>query len=274
MVNGSAAAGSGPALPSVLDRLLAEVRAGSEEHRRTWGYHSDPDTPPPWSDADEHALDAFDLRSLGSAATELDRVRAQLRDVGAELARLTREAVGDTAATMCARLSASSHGRADAADALAGELRGAGGRVDELLDGVARRVLRVVDADDPPPPWAAPHDRPPPWAPPHDHPPPWTPPHDRPPWAAPWAGPPRDTWAPPTDPPPRYLTLLRTLREEMAEALGALPELLDRADRPTPRAGWVPEPGTGPLLPGTEAGRVEPGYGIRIARLPDYRPPG
>jgi hypothetical protein len=233
----------------VLDRLLAEVRAGSEEHRRAWGYRCDPDTPPPWSDADEAALGAFDLRSLGSAEAELDRVRDQLREVGAELGRLTREAVGAAAATVCARLAASTHGRADAAETLVGELRGAGGRTDELLEGAARRVLRALDADDRRPP-------------------------DGPP--DPWAAPPGRAPAPPSDDPPsRHLTLLRTLRAELGEALGSLPELLDRPDRPAPPAGWIPEPGAGPRLPGIEGRRIEPGYGVRVVRLPeDYRAPG
>lgn len=252
--------GSGPTLPSALGLLLAEVRAGSEGHRRNRAHHSDTE-PPPWSDADEDVLSAFDLRWLGAYGEELDQVRSRLREVGAELGRLAQEAVGDAATTVCARLAASTHGRADTADALVGEIRGAGGRVDALLDGVARRVLRTLDGGDSPL-WAA--------APEAD---------DRPPWAG-SPGDPPSRYPTPPHPPSRYPMLLRTLREAIAEALGALPELLDRPDPPslsdrgTPGSGWIPAPGTGPLLPGIEARRIEPGYGVRIARLPDYRTPG
>jgi hypothetical protein len=73
--------------------------------------------------------------------------------------------------------------------------------------------------------------------------------------------------------------VLRAVRAELSSAIEQLPALVglhptDRVEHSGWTAergpdGWMPEPGTGPRLPGTEARRVETDIGMRIARLPD-----
>jgi hypothetical protein len=260
----------------MLDRVLAELRARAPEHRRWWSREhgaagAAPDwSTAPWSDEDEARaaeLGSVDPWWMRSVAGELERAHTDLRDVGAELARMAGSAIGGAASSRCALLAATSHERATEAAMLASGARTAGDRAGELLDTVVHRLTDVVDA--------AASREPGPWA------------------VGPWASAP---WEPgPGGPDPHriedgpgrhgegffdgYEAVLRAVRTELSSALELLPTLvgIHPADRPVlsewaaepGRGSWVPEPGTGPQLPGTDARRVETDIGVRIARLPD-----
>jgi hypothetical protein len=252
--------GSSSTLTSALAPALAEVRERSPEYRRWWSRQlgRDSDSTPPWSDCDEEKvarLGAVDPWWLRSVAGELDRVRTEVHEVGAALAQIAEAAIGGPAAAVCARLAVSSHERASEAGELSVSLRDAGREVDDLVESAARRVLRTAYVQE-------------------EH------AQDEPTQGEPTqsGGPVREPDRPASDDGfERYAAVLRAVRAELAAALGRLPALVlgepeDPWSRP-PAAGWMPEPGAGPLLPATTARRVEPGYGVRIARLPDV-PPG
>ncbi len=253
----------------VLGPVLADVRGRGPEYRRWWGRQPGPESEltAPWSDGDEERvaqLGSPDPWWLRSVADELERVRRDVHDVGVALARIADAAIGGPAAAVCARLAASSHERASEAGALAVNVRDSGDKVEEVLDTLVRRVTRVTDvqqADAQPAPWREP--------------------------------PPSQPNQPGSDDRfEGYIAVLRAVRAELAAAIEQLPALVLghpeelwppepwarelRASEPwapepwAPEPGaWRPEPGVGPLMPDTQARRVEPGYGVRIARLPD-----
>jgi hypothetical protein len=280
---GTERAGAEPA--SGLDRALTEVRARAPEYRRWWirehgsGPHThgsrpnahgsaDPgrdESTQPWSDDDEEQagqLRAVDPWWFRTVAHELERAHADLRDVGAELTRMAASAIGTSAAARCAELAATSHERAVEVAVLASGVRTAGDRAGELLDGVARRLAAVdpdsdsdwhsgaaagrSGADDHVRYRANAGDRS---------------------GADGWAG---GGFS-------GYAAVLRALRAELNSAIELLPTLvgIHPADRTEPGGWsaqpgmWVPEPGNGPRLAGTDGHRVETDTGVRIARLPD-----
>lgn len=273
----------GRALVPVLDRVLAEVRVHALEYRR---YRSDEHRPddgsiPPWSDQDEETaaeLGSLDPWWMRSVADELDRARIVLHDMGAELARMADTGIGGSAAARCALLAANSHERAAEAAALASGARAAGDRVEEVLRTVARRLSEVVGdrlsqressrwgSVSSGSPRKEPSTREPLWREPS------------------WLG---ETPSPGNAAEGRldgyfddYAAILRAVRAELRSAIEQLPALVglhrtDRAEHSGWTAergpgGWMPEPGDGPQLPGTEARRVETDTGVRIARLPDW----
>jgi len=256
-----------------LERALGEVRAGAPQYRRWWcrehgaGVRTPPRwAPPPWCEQDEDSvarIGSVDPWWLRSVAHELDRAHAELGDVAAALSGLAGSAIGAAASRRCAVLAATCHGRASEAAALAAACRTAGERADDLLDDVARRLTEVLNGD--------------------------TPGRSAEPGypAGCRSGP--GSGGSPDGGFSGYPAVLRAVRAELSSAIERLPALLGlhpadhagsggRSVAPDP-AGWVsgtgtpgpwaPEPGSGPLLPGTDARRVETGTGVRIARLPD-----
>ena len=257
MVSGSDHGISGRDLVSGLECALAQVRVRAPEHRR-WCVEQGAGTgaTPPWSDEDEQQaaeLGSVDPWWMRSVADELARAHSELRDLGAELARMAGSAIGSGATARCASLAATSHERATEAATLASGARSAGERADELLDDVVRRL---TDAQSQGAPSAG----------------------------LPWPEPSGSRSDGDSDGSGSsyfegYEVVLRAVRAELSSALEVLPTLvgLHQAD-PAERGGWAPqagtdrwssEPGTGPQLPGTAADRVETDIGVRIARLPD-----
>jgi hypothetical protein len=177
---------------------------------------------------------------MRSVADELDHAHTELRDIGADLARLAASAIGTAAAAHCAQLAATSHARATEAAALASGARTAGGRADDLIDEVTRRLVELVGDG------------------------------LRGPRSASGV---RDGYE-------AVLRAVRAELAAAVERLPTLVGLHpgDRSGiagwgaGPVAAAGsggWAPEAGDGPLLPSTDTHRVSSDVGVRIARLPD-----